>query len=819
MTLKPSPRTRTILLPRRAAVSFLVFVVVAFLSLPALADHIGPHRTVPSFDWERLACHYEAVHDPPGTGYFGCTLELFEPPDGSCPSEGSVAGFFNPGACSGWPGGCTTLPCDISLDDSIQGCSEGEEGCRAVEKTSELPPATVNGSISCSVSGSGGWCRGGAELSLSGSEPLSGYSILSLEGTRNGEAFGCEGSACGVPLLEGNNSFTFWARSSYGDTSSAGSADGNLDSAPPTISGDATGSAGDADWFVSEVTVSASASNAAPGSGLASLEVSVDGGGWAAYSGPIVLSDGEHIVDLRASDGAGNGAQESLEVRVDTQPPAADLSAGSSFCPGCGQTLGIDLSVQDAGRGIVEWTLKAGGVLVASGSGPTSQNLGWDGSGLGGGSHDLTLAARDEAGNSAEASDTFDLIVPTAEPEPPPEEAAAESTSPPTSATPIGTASTGTAAATASIQPTRTPLTIPFGALPAAPLPSGGQEPLPNVSSGSSGESSSTASESTSGPVFGAAALALIATATAFTLDRLRRRQQEEAALRLEMERRNAAAEAKDEVDRAALAAAIAAASVAASELDRLSAEEAQAKWMDQLLADSRPDATDPAAVASSVSPEGDGEKALLTVAPDGETEQRSRATASSVVADALRNLFPSFRFTPHYTEEPLINTGLIEAGAYEHWGARTELNPVVELAPERWVAAPFGVRIGVGWDAGRISISFNTPTTVHDLGEGGTTASVRGSGAAALTWNGWNTRLEARYSPLDFSVGNEGTVGYSGSGSQGVYVREMPVQGLVLLGGIALVGWGLATMNPQVPQWIERLKQILTPGGLAPVY
>jgi hypothetical protein len=447
------------------------------------------------------------------------------------------------------------LPCDISLDDSIQGCSEGEEGCRAVEKTTELPPATVNGSISCSVSGSGGWCRGGAALSLSGSEPLSGYNILTLEGTRNGEPFACSGAACGVPLLEGNNAFAFWARSSYGDTSSAGSADGKLDSAAPTISGEATGSAGDADWFVSEVTVSASANDGAPGSGLTSFELSINGSEWGAYSGPIVLSDGEHTVNLRASDAAGNSPQESLEVRIDTQPPTIDLGAGSSFCPGCGQALDIDVSVQDAGSGIVEWTLTAGGASVASGSTPIAQTFSWGGSGLGGGSHTLTLEARDEAGNTAATSEPFVLILPTAEPAPTQHDANESAVQGSTSAVATATLSAG-APPTVALQPTRAPVSIPFGVLPAAPLPSTGEEPAPGVSSGSafSSESGSTSSGSSSGPVFGAAALALIAAASAFTLDRLRRRQEEEAALRQEMARRNEAAEIGDRAKQLAMA-------------------------------------------------------------------------------------------------------------------------------------------------------------------------------------------------------------------------------------------------------------------------
>lgn len=572
-----APRRDWITLPRRTLLFFVAFLLAAFLTLPAVAEHIGPHRTTSAFVWERRACHYEAVYDPPGAGWYGCTLDLYGPPDSTCDSTSSVKSYFNSAAC-GWPAGfsCETLPCDISRSGGIESCSEGDEGCRAVEKTSSLPPATVSGSVSCGLPGSSGWCRGGAELSVSGSEPLTGYTILSLEGTLNGEPFACSGSACGVPLLDGGNSFTFWARSSYGDTSSMGSADGKLDSAAPSISGDLSGSSGDAGWFVSDVTGTASASDPAPGSGLASLEISVDGGGWGAYGGALVLSDGEHTVELRAADGAGNSAQESLVVRVDTQPPEIDLSTGTSFCPECGQSLDVELSVQDSGSGIVEWSLAAGGVLVVSGSGPASQTLDWDGSGLGGGSYTLTVEARDAAGNTIATSDSFDLIQPTPPPEPPTEDTSSGFTQQSTGAGAIATVSPGPTPTTAP-HSTRTPLTVPFGALPAAPQQSSEQESLPSVPLGSSSEPSSTVSGSSSGPVFGAAALALIAAVSAFTLDQLRRRREEEAALRMEMERRNAAAQAREDAQRAALAASIAAAAAAATVSEALR-EEAESR-------------------------------------------------------------------------------------------------------------------------------------------------------------------------------------------------------------------------------------------------
>ncbi|MEW6569517.1 MAG: hypothetical protein AB1449_15405, partial [Chloroflexota bacterium] len=234
-----------------------------FVVWPALADYLGPNRSVTTWVWRRLQCHYQATYDPPGPGWWGCRLDLYQPPDGSCPSD--VAGYFTPSACS-WPEAfCLTKGCDIDLTESVVWCREGETGCRGVEETVTHPEATVSGSISCGVAGSSGWCRGGAELSLSGSEPLAGYTILALEGTRNGETFACPGSSCSVSLVEGINDFTFWALSSWGDSSRMGTASGRLDSGPPVISGEVTGMAGEAGWYVSEVTVMASAGDAVSG--------------------------------------------------------------------------------------------------------------------------------------------------------------------------------------------------------------------------------------------------------------------------------------------------------------------------------------------------------------------------------------------------------------------------------------------------------------------------------------------------------------------------------------------------------------------------
>jgi len=186
---------------RLAGLAFLLALGVGLvMTVPVLADYLGPDRTVTTWEWRRLLCHYEAVYNPPGAGWYGCTLDLYNTPASSCPSTGDVVGYFTPSACS-WPSAfCQTPGCNMSLSTSVEGCSEGQTGCTAVSQTTTLPEATVSGWVSCGVPGAGGWCLADADLSLTGSEPLAGYSILTLEGTRNvipgggGETFACLGA-------------------------------------------------------------------------------------------------------------------------------------------------------------------------------------------------------------------------------------------------------------------------------------------------------------------------------------------------------------------------------------------------------------------------------------------------------------------------------------------------------------------------------------------------------------------------------------------------------------------------------------------------
>jgi len=107
--------------------------------------------------------------------------------------------------------------------------------------------------------------------------------------------------------------------------------------------------------------------------------------------------------------------------------------------------------------------------------------------------------------------------------------------------------------------PTRTPEVIPFGGVPAAPLGEGGEEPRANPPAEILSGPEPSVPGSSSGVLWGGAALALIGAATAIALDQARRRREEEARQREEMERRNAAQRAREAAERARIAAAAAA--------------------------------------------------------------------------------------------------------------------------------------------------------------------------------------------------------------------------------------------------------------------
>jgi len=188
-----------------------------------------------------------------------------------------------------------------------------EDSCHEVQD----PPATVNASVQCS--GGGGWCRDSAVVAISGSEPVSGYTIVGIEGTLDGVTFACNTALCNVPVTGGgNHHLTYWALSSYGDTSLMGETDVRIDADNPSITWQLPAPDGNNGWYRRAVSLNAQAEDAT--SGVASLQMAVDGGAWQAV--PVDLSaEGLHTVAVQAADVAGHVVTQQRQVGLDLTPP------------------------------------------------------------------------------------------------------------------------------------------------------------------------------------------------------------------------------------------------------------------------------------------------------------------------------------------------------------------------------------------------------------------------------------------------------------------------------------------------------------------
>ncbi|WP_240633428.1 OmpL47-type beta-barrel domain-containing protein [Paenibacillus montanisoli] len=99
------------------------------------------------------------------------------------------------------------------------------------------------------------------------------------------------------------------------------------DSINPDTVADLNGIVGTGGWYISDATVSLSASDDL--SGVSSTAYSLDGSGFTVYTSPITLSDGIHELKFRSADNAGNvETVHTVNVSIDkTAPVDAVLSA------------------------------------------------------------------------------------------------------------------------------------------------------------------------------------------------------------------------------------------------------------------------------------------------------------------------------------------------------------------------------------------------------------------------------------------------------------------------------------------------------------
>jgi hypothetical protein len=333
-------------------ISYAMFIIMLMLPASAgivSADYIGPNRTV------TVSQHVTVIKEI-ATNSWKCTVISWPPEFNAIGCSESEFNFYH------------ANPEEYSFDDGVK------------TSTKTYPPATVSGTFVCATAGDNGWCRGDPGITLSGSEPVSGYTITSIEGT-SGEL--CAGSSCSWTPPQGEGSITFWAHSSFGDTSEQSSASYKVDTEPPAL-GNFPGPDGLNGWYVSPMSIAPSSNDAT--SGIASESVCLDG----SCANSITLTEGTHTLEMNATDGAGNStSSELVSVQVDLTPP----SFGSLSSPD--GTDGWFVSDVSLSPGAVDTT-----------SGVASESICMDGTcgstvTITEGIHTISRSATDNAGNTA----------------------------------------------------------------------------------------------------------------------------------------------------------------------------------------------------------------------------------------------------------------------------------------------------------------------------------------------------------------------------------------------------------------------------------
>jgi hypothetical protein len=200
------------------------------------------------------------------------------------------------------------------LATSAQGTTAG--GSKPWLRDATLP--VIEGSLS-GTNGDNGWFISPAEVTASVTETGSGLSTFetSLDNI-NWTAY-----TAPLPFNDGVYTLNIRAIDIAGNIATVDLSI-NVDTVPPAIDGALSGTMGSANWYISAVQASSTASDAT--SGIATFESASNSGAWTAYTAPIIFEDGKHSVIFKAVDVAGNNSETALySFKVDGSAPHIDL--------------------------------------------------------------------------------------------------------------------------------------------------------------------------------------------------------------------------------------------------------------------------------------------------------------------------------------------------------------------------------------------------------------------------------------------------------------------------------------------------------------
>jgi hypothetical protein len=267
------------------------------------------------------------------------------------------------------------------VDASTGGSASGAASYQ-LDATSPQFDGTLSG-----AGGVNGWFISEVEFSASASDALTGIAAFEIAVDGGGYQ-----PYAPVTLSDGVHTVSLRAVDGAGNAVEM-SQTVKVDAVTPLLDVSVSGAAGENGWYVSQTEVTAQAQD--DGSGIAALEVALDGSAFVNYQSPITLSDGIHTLQFRATDNAGNVTTVEQEVKVDTLTPALNVSInGKKGLNGWYTSLMQVLAeANDSGSGIASIEAAADGGAWSIVHGPLSFSDGF---------HSWQFRVKDKAGNQTE---------------------------------------------------------------------------------------------------------------------------------------------------------------------------------------------------------------------------------------------------------------------------------------------------------------------------------------------------------------------------------------------------------------------------------
>lgn len=314
----------------------------------------------------------------------------------ACYGPSSVSLLGVPDAGAGWT--CFDNPnCwEWKCAEVIRGgCLRYEQKCTCTHNPD--PPAPVYSapsssiSITCDVSGGGGWCVSGAKAVITASDPqgfavsITGAATTSLDSV----SFNCSSYPCKVALPSGAGTVSYSGTASTSGLTTSGNSVFSFDNVKPVISGAASGTNGLNGWWT-DASFSANASDSI--SGLQAFVLTNNG---AVSTSPIVLPEGVNNLVGTANDVAGNVQSQNWTVNVDGTPPVITHNvSGTPGSAGWYIHAVYTASATDPVSGVSSLVVTDNGVV---------RTLPFE---LADGSHTIIATATDNAGNVSSVTES-----------------------------------------------------------------------------------------------------------------------------------------------------------------------------------------------------------------------------------------------------------------------------------------------------------------------------------------------------------------------------------------------------------------------------